>query len=718
LRAGGTGEPTGMKVLIAARDPLLRSHLERIARERGHSVELIPTITDPKIYIHANVIFAHTESIAVIRKHASAATLVCALTDAGEDPLPALDAGADDWLEKASDAAPRFRAIEAKFYSSFAPALSSVPEIVMILDRNGRITFINHGEAEGMGTLAQDWVDPPNREVLSANLEKVFETGQAQHYELMGPPGETWYESTISPLFRDGKVTSAMIVSRDITAKKRVQGSEARFKAVTETIPDAVLLHKDGTTLWVNAACVTGLGYERPEELLGRSVFDFVVEEERALVAERMAAMRRTGQPAPGIELGVLRKDGSRATFELAPVQFVELEGERVSLIVARDITQKKEMQERLLVSERLASMGSLAACMAHEINNPLTYVIGNLSYVARALAEHLEDSSRSLRLEMALADAREGVERVRRIVSDLTALAQLESDEHRVIDLRRLLESTIGVAYNEIKHRARLEKSYAETPYVRANEVRLGQLFLDLLLCAARGIPEGAANDNVIAVTCGRDPSGQALLELRCRSSRPMEQAKDTAQSLTLAQRIVAGLDGELAIERTEPREMVLRVKLPAADGEPNEVLREKAPITSVEVPPRLQRTGNRARILVVDDEPVIASTMRRALEGHDIYIVTSGRDALELCRGQAFDLVLCDLMMPDLTGMDLYEQLRRDAAGNEKRIIFMTGGAFTPRAKSFLAKIPNAWVEKPFDFDQIQSLVDQYIQSSRTTS
>jgi CheY-like chemotaxis protein len=162
----------------------------------------------------------------------------------------------------------------------------------------------------------------------------------------------------------------------------------------------------------------------------------------------------------------------------------------------------------------------------------------------------------------------------------------------------------------------------------------------------------------------------------------------------------------------------MLLRVKLPAADGEPQEILREKTPTHGVQVPPRLQRTGNRARILVVDDEPVIASTMRRALEGHDIYIVTSGRDALELCRGQAFDLVLCDLMMPDLTGMDLYEQLRRDAAGNEKRIIFMTGGAFTPRAKSFLAKIPNAWVEKPFDFDQIQTLVDQYIQSSRSTS
>jgi PAS domain S-box-containing protein len=703
-----------MKILIAARDPVLRSHLERVARDRGHSVELAPSIADAKLLARAHVIFAHTDTISTIRRHASSVTFICALLDPGDDPVVAIDAGADDWLERASDAYARVRAIEMKVQSSLAPALENLTDIVLIVERDGRILFVNR-EADAVGTNALDTLEGEARGILALNIEKVFATGTAQRYELLGPEN-TFYESTISPILRENKVVSAMIVGRDISDRKRIESNEARFKALIESMSDGVLLHDRGKTLWANNACVLGLGFSKNEELIGRTVTDFIAEEDRALVLDRMNEMQRTGEPAPSIELRVLKRDGTRMTFELAPVRFVEFQGTRASMIVARDITQKKEIQERLLVSERLASMGSLAACMAHEINNPLTYVIGNLSYVARSLAEQLEDSSRSLRLEMALADAREGVERVRRIVSDLTALAQLESDENHVIDLRKILESTIGVAYNEIKHRARLEKQCAEsTLYVRANEVRLGQLFLDMLLCAARGIPEGAANDNVIAVSTGRAANGSARLEVRCRSSHPLERLQDAKASLTLAQRIVSGLGGTLEVEHPSQRELILRATIPAADGEPIAERPQKS--LSQQIPPPTS-SASRARILVVDDEPVIASTMRRALEGHDIYVVTSGRDALELCRGQAFDLVLCDLMMPDLTGMDLYEQLLRDAAGNEKRIIFMTGGAFTARARSFLAKIPNAWVEKPFDFDQIQSLVDEYIHTTRSVT
>lgn len=701
-----------MKILIAARDPVLRSHLERVARDRGHQVELAPSIADAKLLARAHVVFAHTDTIPTIRRHASTVTFVCALLDPGEDPVVAIDAGADDWLERASDAYARVRAIEMKVQSSLAPALASVADVVLMVERDGRIVYINRDQMDAVGTSAYDTLEASEARILAENIARCFETGAAQRYELIGPEN-TYYESTISPFFRDDKVISALIVGRDISDRKKLEANEARFKALIESMPDAVLLHHRGSILWANHACLSGLGYERPEELVGLDVNTFVAEEDRAMVGARMEEMERTGDAAPGIELRVLRRDGERMMFELAPVQFVEFQGTRASLIVARDITQKKEIQERLLVSERLASMGSLAACMAHEINNPLTYVIGNLSYVARSLAEQLEDSSRSLKLEMALADAREGVERVRRIVADLTALGQLESEESQVIDPRKILDATIGVAHNEIKHRARLEKHLSQpAPYVRANEVRLGQLFLDMLLFTARGIPEGAANDNVISVSTGRAPNGGARLEVRCRTSLPLQKTKDAKASLTLAQRILTSLGGHLGVEHPTPRELVLTAIIPAADGEP--IVERPHRVSTPVFEPR-RANASRARILVVDDEPVIASTMRRALEGHDIYVVTSGRDALELCRGEAFDLVLCDLMLPDLTGMDLYEQLQHDALGNEKRIIFMTGGAFTARARSFLAKIPNAWVEKPFDFDQIQSLVDEYIHTSR---
>src|SRR5207244_13002216 len=127
----------------------------------------------------------------------------------------------------------------------------------------------------------------------------------------------------------------------------------------------------------------------------------------------------------------------------------------------------------------------------------------------------------------------------------------------------------------------------------------------------------------------------------------------------------IGTGFGREIRAESDGTQGASFRIWLPAA--QPSLDPPQKPRTADLPLPP-----ASRARILVVDDEAVIAATMKRALEGHDVYVVTSGRDALELCRVEAFDLVICDLMIPDLTGMDLYEELRKDGKGVERRIIF----------------------------------------------
>jgi signal transduction histidine kinase/CheY-like chemotaxis protein len=410
-----------------------------------------------------------------------------------------------------------------------------------------------------------------------------------------------------------------------------------------------------------------------------------------------------------------------------------------LAVIIAYDVTEEdrarareKEMERRLVLSDRLASMGSLASCIAHEINNPLTYVVGNLAYVADALAQLAENdaSGRCRQIQRAIGDVREGVDRVRSVVGDLSMLSQPEHDSRTMLDVRRVLESSINVAKNEIKHRARLERDYRETPLVLANESLLGQVFLNLLLNAARAIPEGSASHNAIRISTGTSEDGRATIEIRDPGSvlTPDDAAQifETTPSqgtkvgdlgaasidpatgrgpsvsigLPICRTIVTGFGGEIRAESDADGGASFRIWLPCADGKDEPPLKPKSP----ELPPP---PPMRARILVVDDEAVIASTMRRALEGHDIYVVTSGRDALELCRGEEFDLVICDLMMPDLTGMDLYEELKKDGKGAERRIIFMTGGAFTQRARRFLASVPNSWLKKPFDVEEIQMIV-----------
>jgi PAS domain S-box-containing protein len=670
--------------------------------------------------------------------------------------------GADDWilapfedreLELRVRAAEQRIAVPPRARDSelIRTTVQSLPDFISTLDPEGRFLFLNrmhrsatHTLEQVIGTSIYDWVAPEHRPNLEQAIAHAFMTREPQTFENVGAPGTTWYRNRIFPIFRDDRPSMVVVESREINAEKRAteqaeqrearaRSMEETFRLLIETLPDCVLVHRKGVCVYVNPASVTSLGYDSAFEIVGRPILDLAYAEDRARMAQRFNESPRDDVE----EFRLIHKSGSIVTFEVAPAQPLDFEGERATLVVGRNVTQRKEIQQRLLASERMASMGTLASCIAHEINNPLTYVVGNLSYIADGLSTlaQTDATGRCRSMERAVADVREGVDRVRSVVGDLSTLSQPEHDLRKPLDVRRVLESSINVAKNEIRHRARLEREYAETPLVVANEALLGQVFLNLLLNAARAIPEGSADRNVVKVSTHTDLAGRAVIEIRDTGSSvtpddvaqlfettqprgpapelvPGQVASETGEgrgggvglSLAICHTIITGLGGTITVESDREFGAVFRMILPAAgwaaDGDGAEDRAEQTPPVGV--------TG-RARILVVDDEPVIAATMRRALDAHDVYFVTSGRDALELCRGEAFDLVLCDLMLPDLTGMDLYEALREDRTGRERQIVFMTGGAFTPRARRFLASVPNPWLKKPFDAEDIQSIVQR---------
>ena len=160
----------------------------------------------------------------------------------------------------------------------------------------------------------------------------------------------------------------------------------------------------------------------------------------------------------------------------------------------------------------------------------------------------------------------------------------------------------------------------------------------------------------------------------------------------------IVTAVGGDITVE-SRPGATTFRVVLPAAD----------APPPAVEEPPRPPARRTRARVLVVDDEPMVARAIARTLSAHDVTVLHSGAAALERLRQDAgYDVVLCDLMMPEVNGMDLHERLLLEAPATSERLVFMTGGAFTPQARDFLARVPNARVDKPFEPAALRALVD----------
>jgi CheY-like chemotaxis protein len=276
------------------------------------------------------------------------------------------------------------------------------------------------------------------------------------------------------------------------------------------------------------------------------------------------------------------------------------------------------------------------------------------------------------------------------------------------------VLESSINLAWNEIRHRARLVESFEEVPAVLGNEARLGQVFVNLLVNAAQSIPEGQAESNQIMVVLRSFSSDTVCVEVRdtgsgipaehlARVFDPFFTTKQVGSAmglgLSICYGVIHGLGGEIQVDSTPGRGSTFRVLLPAAPAAGEEA----APVAPHD------DDGRRGRILVVDDEPMVVATLRRILaRQHDVATTTSAREALERLRaGQRFDVVLCDLMMPDMTGMALHDALEHDLPDQAERMIFITGGAFTPRGVEFLERVHNPRIEKPFDVSTLLGLV-----------
>jgi CheY-like chemotaxis protein len=277
-------------------------------------------------------------------------------------------------------------------------------------------------------------------------------------------------------------------------------------------------------------------------------------------------------------------------------------------------------------------------------------------------------------------------------------------------------MESTLRMAWNEIRHRARLVKNYGRVPRVDANEARLGQVFLNLVVNAAQAIKEGHAHENVIRVTTACDGADHVLVEIADTGAgiapdvqkhlfTPFFTTKPagvgTGLGLTICHRIVESFSGEIGFESSAGKGTVFRIRLPAAEDEQKPSARTGAAVPTA---PR------RGRVLIVDDERPISRVLERLLRGeHDVTAVDSGACALELFeKGEWFDVVLCDLMLPNMTGMQLYEATKDSSPLQADRFVFMTGGAFTPWARNFLATIANHRVEKPFDAQGLRAIVN----------
>lgn len=382
---------------------------------------------------------------------------------------------------------------------------------------------------------------------------------------------------------------------------------------------------------------------------------------------------------------------------------------------LSRDLTRQVDERTRELVAaregllraERLSALGRLSASVGHEINNPLSYVIGNLEY---ALAE-LERPDTSRRVLDALGDARGGAERIGRIVKELRVFGRGAPEPQRELtDPGDAIESALRLAGNEIRLRARLARELEPLPMVLADATRLTQVFVNLLLNAAQAIPEERSGTEraLITVRSRALPDGRSVIEVSDTgvgiseqdqrllfepffTTKPQDQG--TGLGLFVSLGIITSFDGKIEIESVLDQGTTVRVLLPPA---PSGIVPERAPAR------RPLRVASNWRILVIDDDVLVARTMVRLLKGHQVETVTSGQAALSRLLSEdepAIDLVLCDLMMPDMSGMELFEKIEHSKPALAERFVFISGGGVNERSRQFIESHRERVLPKPID-------------------
>jgi signal transduction histidine kinase len=376
---------------------------------------------------------------------------------------------------------------------------------------------------------------------------------------------------------------------------------------------------------------------------------------------------------------------------------------------------ERTRLQAQLMVSDRLASIGTLAAGVAHELNNPLAAIMANVGLVAVELGE-LPHFERRAELLACLSDAHDAAERMRHIVADLKLFSRAEDAARGPVDLHRVLDVVLRMAGNEIRHRARLVRDLAtELPPAYGNESQIAQVFLNLMINAAQAIKEGNTAANEIRVATRLDANGQIVVtvadtgcgmteDVRRRLFTPFFTTKPVGQGmglgLSICHYIVSAMGGAIEVDSEPDRGTTFRVTLPAATG--------SAP------QPRARRmsipTGTRrGHLLVIDDEAIVGRAMQRVLETHhDVEVMTRAQAALDaLAAGAQYDVILCDVMMPEMSGIDFYTELERRWPELTARVIFLTGGAFTARSRAFLDTVDAPHLDKPCDVRQLMALV-----------
>ncbi len=490
-----------------------------------------------------------------------------------------------------------------------------------------------------------------------------------------------------------------------------VERGVSQFVLAVEACPTGMLLvDGQGTIILTNGSFNRLLGYES-DEVLGKPASSVLPGSVAALLVAGNA------RHAGASEYRVHRKDGSELAVEIGASPIETASGRRV-LGAFTDLSQRKEVEairEQLARQERLVTTGTLAAGIGHEINNPLTYILGNAEFALEELLA-IAGASPSARMRDMLdlvGGIRDGAERIRKIVRGLRAFARADT-VCMPIDVHASLEVAINMAVHELRQRATVITDLGSVPLVLADEAGLSQVLVNLLVNAGQAFQSNDPASNEIRIRTSMAPDQQVAIEVSDNgpgipplvlprifdpffTTKPV--GKGTGLGLAICHNVIDGFGGSLTCETEVGKGTTFRVLLPQAADAAEAVL-SPARIVS----------GPRGRVLFVDDEAAIAQLAVRLLQAdHDVVVARDARKRL-LVEREDYDVIFCDLMMPYLTGMELYRETIRTRPELGTRFVFMTGGAAHVETQEFLVGVSNERLDKPFEAQKLREIAQRF--------
>jgi PAS domain S-box-containing protein len=505
--------------------------------------------------------------------------------------------------------------------------------------------------------------------------------------------------------------SDALPLPPDLLGESILKAADAAGIGVSLTLLDSQVPR----TIYVNDAGARILGYPK-EEIPRMNAMTILAPDEQER-GEDLLRRRAAGEPLRDWQpFWVKTKDGRRVPIEVGMSNLV-FEGKPAVMSFFLDVSARRDMEARLLQADRLVALGTLIAGIAHEINNPLTYGHLALEQAMASLATVDLPAPVRDKVEARLKEVQQACQRIGALVGGLRSFARVETEARTAVDLAAAITAAARFVHNDLRHRGRLVTSFADVPPVRGNAAHLEQVFLNLLVNAVQGLPEDRTGDNLIQVRVLQSNDGDVVAEVEdngvgisaanvAHIFDPFFTTKQNGAGMGLGLSICHGIvvshGGTLSVESTPGRGSTFRVRLPAASSTAS----VPAPVAvegSVTAPAEARAAGPKKppamRLLIVDDEAVVGAGIARAVEpDFESHAVLDVRAALEHLARHDVDLVLCDLMMPGATGMDLFAEVEGWRPDLARRFVFMTGGAVTQTAAQFLAQVKQPVVEKPF--------------------